>query len=63
MLPTKNNNIFGFAGLLSLAVLFISVDIFGQNVVSGFVFDSQTGESLPYATVYVNGTTNGTITD
>ena len=63
MLPTKNNNIFGFAGLLSLAVLFISVDIFGQNVVSGLVFDSQTGESLSYATVYVNGTTNGTITD
>lgn len=37
--------------------------VFGQNTVSGVVTDSQNGEPMPYATVYVNGTTKGTITD
>ncbi len=63
MFPTKDYNTLCLAGLLSLVLLIIPLALVGQNVVSGVVFDSQTGESLPYATVYVNGTTNGTITD
>ena len=47
-----------------LALLsFIPAVLFGQNTISGFVVDSLTQEPLPLATVYVNGTTQGTITD
>ena len=35
----------------------------GQNTIRGIVLDSQTNEPLPSATVYVNGTTQGTATD
>lgn len=35
----------------------------GQDFLSGNVIDSQTHEPLSYATVYLNGTTKGTITD
>ena len=34
-----------------------------QNTVSGIVSDSRSNEPMPYATVYVNGTTKGTITN
>ncbi|MGX8690971.1 MAG: carboxypeptidase-like regulatory domain-containing protein [Bacteroidaceae bacterium] len=37
--------------------------VYGQSIVSGVVLDSRNGEPMPYATVYVNGTTKGTITD
>ncbi len=36
---------------------------FGQSTVSGIVRDSRSGDPMPFATVYVNGTTKGTITD
>jgi len=36
---------------------------FGQSTVWGVILDSQSGEPLPYATVYINGSTKGTITD
>ena len=36
---------------------------FGQSTVSGIVTDSRSGAPMPFATVYVNGTTKGTITD
>ena len=35
----------------------------GQENFTGVVLDSLTREALPYAAVYVNGTTKGTITD
>ena len=34
----------------------------GQSTVSGVVCDSLSGEPMPFATVYVNGSTKGTIT-
>jgi len=37
--------------------------VFGQSTVSGVVIDIHSGEPMPFATVYVNGTTKGTITD
>ena len=42
---------------------FIPVVLFGQNTITGIVIDSLTQEPLPSATVYVNGTTQGTTTD
>lgn len=33
------------------------------GIASGFVTDKETGEKIPYVTVYVNGTTIGTTTD
>jgi hypothetical protein len=36
---------------------------FGQSTISGVVNDSRSGEPLPFATVYLNGTTKGTVTD
>ena len=49
--------------LLFAILLFIPCFVFGQNKISGFVLDSLTQKPLPFATVYVNGTTKGTITD
>ena len=40
----------------------LSSIVWGQSVISGIVLDSFTQEPLPYATVYVNGTTQGTTT-
>jgi len=37
--------------------------MFGQSTVSGIVTDSRSGNPMPYATVYVNSSTKGTITD
>ena len=37
--------------------------LFGQNTISGTVIDKSTQEPLPSATVYINGTTKGCITD
>ena len=37
--------------------------MFGQGTVTGIVLDSLTQEPLPSATVYINGTTQGTTTD
>ena len=49
---------------ISLALLSaLPVSLFGQDTVSGLVLDSLTSEPLPFATVYVNGTSKGTVTD
>lgn len=37
--------------------------VFGQSTLSGVVLDRQSGEPMPFATVYLNGTTKGTITN
>ncbi|MBR4793083.1 MAG: carboxypeptidase-like regulatory domain-containing protein [Bacteroidaceae bacterium] len=37
--------------------------VFGQSTIRGIVIDSLTREPMPLATVYVNGTTQGTSTD
>ena len=49
--------------LLFALMSFIPIFLSGQNTVRGVVLDSQTNEPLPSATVYVNGTTQGTTTD
>lgn len=49
---------------LLFTVLFIfPLAVLAQESMTGAVIDSVTREALPYATVYVNGTTKGTITD
>ena len=37
--------------------------LLGQNTISGTLLDKKTQEPLPYATVYIDGTTKGTATD
>ena len=49
--------------LVSLALALFPAFLFAQSTVSGVVLDSLTNEPLPSATVYVNGTTKGTVTD
>ena len=50
--------------ILLFAVLSVVTTIlWGQNVIRGIVIDSLTREPLPSATVYINGTTQGTTTD
>ena len=49
--------------LLFAFLSLIPVVLFGQNTIMGVVLDSLTQEPLQSATVYVNGTTQGTATD
>lgn len=48
--------------LILTSLSFVSATLYGQGIITGVVTDSFTGEPLPNATVYVNGTTNGTTT-
>lgn len=48
--------------LILASLSFVSASLYGQGIITGVVTDSFTGEPLPNATVYVNGTTNGTTT-
>ncbi len=48
--------------LILTSLSFVSASLYGQDIITGVVTDSFTGEPLPNATVYVNGTTNGTTT-
>ena len=49
--------------LLFAFLTLIPAFLLGQKTITGIVLDSLTQEPLPMATVYVNGTTLGTITD
>ena len=49
--------------LLLVILIILPAIVRGQDFLSGKVIDSQTHEPLSYATVYLNGTTKGTITD
>ncbi len=51
-----------FTLTLTLLAL-IPASLFGQSTIRGIVIDSLTQEPLPLATVYINGTTQGTTTD
>ncbi len=46
-----------------LLLLILPSMLWAQDIISGVVADGRTHEPLPYATVYLNGTTQGTITD
>jgi len=48
--------------ILVLCALLSSNAVFGQRTVSGTVTDYTTGETLPFATVRIQGTTQGTAT-
>jgi hypothetical protein len=48
--------------LFSVLLLF-PVALYSQHTITGVVLDSLTQEPMPSATVYVNGTTLGTVTD
>jgi len=50
--------------IILIAVLVLStITSFSQTTVKGKISDAETGEALPYITVYFNGTTVGTTTD
>ena len=49
--------------LLFAFLTLIPAFLLGQKTITGIVLDSLTQEPLPMATVYVNGTTQGTTTD
>ncbi len=49
--------------LLFALLSLVPTILFGQSTVTGVVLDSLTQEPLPSATVYINGTTQGTTTD
>lgn len=49
--------------VLLMLMLILPAALWAQDFVSGVVIDSETHQPLPYATVYLNGTTKGTITD
>jgi len=46
-----------------IVLLIFNVQLFSQITVTGKVTDSKTGEPLPVATVFIEGTTTGTTTD
>lgn len=48
---------------LTLLCCMVSCLMYGQDTLSGIVTDSLSGESMPFTTVYVNGSTKGTVTD
>ena len=48
---------------LTLIILSLPLVLFGQNPLSGIVIDSSSNKPVPDATVYINGTTNGTTTN
>ena len=52
--------------ICSIVLLFLSFSMSAQNagiIVSGQVLDSVTGESVPFAGVFIKGTTTGVSTD
>ena len=56
----------GFSVPLIIAAILIAAPVFSQDnskAISGTVTDGETGEGLPGVSVYVSGTTTGTITD
>lgn len=46
-----------------VAMFFVSMQIFAQNVISGKVSDTKNASPIAGASVVINGTTSGTITD
>ena len=41
----------------------VSTLLFSQNTIKGFVFDNESGESIPFANVVLKGTNYGVATD
>ena len=49
--------------LLTLIIAIFTTNIYSQVKVEGTVMDAKTGESIPYANVFFEGTTIGTVSD
>lgn len=49
--------------ILGLVMVLMAITSFSQTVIKGKISDAETGEALPYITVYLLGTTIGTSTD
>lgn len=49
--------------ILSLVMVLMAISSFSQTIIKGKISDAETGEALPYITVYLLGTTIGTATD
>ena len=47
---------------LALALLFTAIQLFAQTKLTGSVTDAASGEPIPYATVYLDGTSVGDVT-
>jgi len=47
--------------LVPLFFLHVACAVYSQSPISGYLLDSETAEPLAFATVYINGTTTGTI--
>jgi len=47
----------------TLLLILLSINFYGQEIITGQLLDSNTKKGLEYATVYINGTTVGTTTD
>ncbi len=60
----KNSGFLRFAGLLTWLFITMGVTALGQTAtIQGEVVDKMTGELLPGATIAIEGTTQGTVTD
>jgi hypothetical protein len=49
--------------VLCAAMITLSIASFSQTIIKGKISDAETGEALPFITVFLNGTTAGTSTD
>jgi len=47
----------------TIIILLISINLSGQKKLSGTIYDADTKQPIEYASVFINGTTWGTITD
>jgi hypothetical protein len=44
-------------------LVFSQIQLLGQTKITGTLWDAQSNSPVEYATIYINGTTNGTISD
>jgi hypothetical protein len=65
MLNLIENNKLKYLILKTFIFLFIAIPqfVYGQLNLSGTITDSLNNKPVPFATVYINGTTNGTLSD
>ena len=56
-------NYYNMKFLLTIIFVALLSEVYGQKNISGFVIDQATRNPIPYVTVYISGTTIGTITN
>jgi len=61
---TLNNLSMKYSTIFTIAMLFFSIQIFSQTgTLRGTVYDNTNGETVPFATIFVEETSGGTTTD